>query len=1241
MKVLTRFITAPHRPIQVAIWLLLAAVLSVTVPAVADLAGPGALASTPVQQVAPLTIASEAPIVLADGAPAAGSAVTGSVDDPIELLPAYRWHDDLELPEDLGTADVAQGKSLITMMAQLTFTIAGAIWWVLLELMNFAMSMDVVSTFAGAINSFFATTYSGLSGVGIPALIGIFIALAAAVAASKGKLNDGVRMGISGLLVLGLLQTLGTAAVADRQSSATNTGASTSAPPAGTPAWLAVTGNEYVNDLAAEVSTLFGATAGITADVRGGGADGGLEAGGGATCSYYVQRLYSTYNAEMADRSKSTAAAMSMVSYMWQRSMYDTYTQAAFGIPGDGGRVACHQLERAAGISPSTQQAIAGSTVASSPYAGIATGPFTIVGDKKKNQASEMAWAVCKDSTTFNAGWDKIKHFEGAKGSDVCGKWWNDKGGAGLTEAVSGALGWSQYKHLIDDTIGKDPESARMAEVKTFVESYWGHNSGQRFMAGSTALLTAGLYGYAFGGPAIGVLLSQFVLLFMLILLPWSLIMLALPGKGGARNGTGLKLIRLTGMAFGGKLLFLVVLGVTLTLMSALFSLTMQGKPVSSYSAADTETLAAGLSLSPNMATFWSVLVPIATIVAMRFLLKGAGLGNLMGINGAMGFATAALKQGRDGKWASQKMGAAAAGSNGKSKIQGTLTKGKKALSSGAGKMGTRLTGSAKAGLAGRAINKEQADGRKQLDKDLAEKVVNGKMSTWEAKRHQRLRSRGENHGNGPLPDALATRVSRGELTHGAARRLHAAQVRRSIAETQHAAKRQGISGVDALDRAADRAREAAATPNESVNKPVHHAGQLKSAEAIEQDLTMRRAGLGVASANAKGETDWYRMNTEQLAVDGETLISNTRLDGSSDALTLAQTVAATAHARATVPEQLHGNLLVGRTGAPPVVLPSIDRSGHVALSARDLADPKVAVHMLSNPLNYLDPQVVERRPDEDDDTLHARLNLTMLETGLMDTQGNVADMLATLGIDRAKEGWEDQAVELALEMKSQGALKLIDRFYEVDPGQQDRINGATYQLVSTTPAILSGVDASGGTLANIVATANDSTRQAAEVDTSLERAMAQMDLAISTPRELDKATNALLEQVEMHVPAAMSAVLGVQLRSHALAKSVVGADFDVDAEHAALKAVLENERRNIAEHVARIKLTGTGSNRDELLSMAQSVRNGLRSLVEAQTTALDHAQLVVDKTNGSAVDALRSQLNNYIAPRAREEPTL
>lgn len=1253
MTAIARYLSAPGRTLQISIWVMLAAVLALIVPMSAT-ATP-TTSTVAVAQVQNAQAADDQVLAYANVPPVDSSALT--YDNPTALLPAYRWSSALALPSDLGVAELGPG-GFLTQIASMLFTIAGLVWWLLLMLMKLSLSMDLVTTFAGSINTVFASMYDGMFSSGLVWIIAVAAFLAAAMAAARGKLNEGIKTVVSCLLVLGLLQSLGSAAAADTTSAAGDNASTTYTAAKGTPAWLALQGNMYANDISSQLYTVFGATASITNGATSGSAGLSDEGSGGATCAYYMQRLYATYNDQAS--SSQAAPALTMVSFLWQRSVYDNYTQAAFAVNPDGARIACHQLENSAGVTPSQQRAIAGSDVAGSPYSGMGEGPFLQVGSTKEKQAATLAWAVCESDGKARSGWNELVHFSStAQADEACTQWWSDADGRGLGDvAGSDTLGWKSLAAVDRDTVGEngDADDPRMHEIQDVMYAYYGHNGPQRLISGVMALTTSGLYAWAFGGPAVGVMLSQFLLIFMMLILPWTLLMLAIPGKNGARGAVGKKMLKMTAMSFGGKMLFLVIMGVTLTMMSTLFNLLMSS--TQSSSAADTQVLAAGLSgWASGWSSVWGLIIPVVSIVAMKYLLKGMGMGNLMGLSGTLGFATAAVKQGTSGKMSfdASRM------------PQGGITGGAVKAGKSVGKSVNKLTAKAAAsgrstalGAARGAVNGERTrrllaatrldkDGqtvRPFLDQDLKKQLVEGRITAWSAARQQRARNNaGAPTEAGQLPAHLARAVADRRLSLSQAQGLHAAEIDYERTDAQARAQERAqleASKQSPIDAAAARLSVEAAHAESSV--PVHaHLDTIDAQQAFAR-LESARVDLPVIASGAADGVQWQTVHQERLSGEYERLLTSTRLDASTTPLNLDQTVAALAQARALVPEPLQSQVVMGSGGAPAMLASQLTAEGHLQLPAGVTITPEVALAVLGNTTNLLDPSVTSRRATESEDAWHTRVTLAKLDTGLLTPDGHEVDTLPLLGIDRAKANWQEEAVKLLADMQSRGAEEFVANLRTIGTVQQRRIEGTAYQVTdrAAAPDMVSSPQLRQGE-ATRVAT-NNSVHELADLVTRMSDLAGQLDISIVDKKEAGKIVSSLFNQLENTAPNVAGQALARRLEAQVASARLGGASTDaVEAQVRALSTQLNDElaalRNDVSRGIIDAKLAGDDSNVDEIVRLVGSVVDNLRQIASDNEKASGELARAITTNRQGVEEAMSGQLRQMRAEHRAAPP--
>ena len=243
-------------------------------------------------------------------------------------------------------------------------------------------------------------------------------------------------------------------------------------------------------------------------------------------------------------------------------------------------------------------------------------------------QQQMMNWAACKYVGTSEPGnsggwildpeWNAATGDGVGKGNAYCSFWWNE-----ITPA-NWKLNGQDFQW--DNDGGAIPcVSDGTCNIKTMYRALHGKNAGERLFAGLMALITSLLYFWLLGLLLVGVAISKIGLMVMLVFLPFTLFLLALPKwrvdpKRAQRNAMGLKLLKQT-FAFATST-------ATLQLLVAFLLITI------------------GLIrtiLAPfNLFGFTELLAPIAAFIIMQKLTKALGLGNLATPSGAMSLPLAA-----------------------------------------------------------------------------------------------------------------------------------------------------------------------------------------------------------------------------------------------------------------------------------------------------------------------------------------------------------------------------------------------------------------------------------------------------------------------------------------------------------------------------------------------------------------------------------------------------------------------
>jgi len=201
-------------------------------------------------------------------------------------------------------------------------------------------------------------------------------------------------------------------------------------------------------------------------------------------------------------------------------------------------------------------------------------------------------------------------------------------------EEVDRAVAAAASEAAQDEENPRDPVVAygTAKDAGKTVLSFKGHNGPQRLTLAILALITSVLYAYAIGFLALGTFFAKIGLVIMIMLLPGTLLMLAVPtarpaGDGGAQK-MGQKMLRMTAgfVLSHGMLSF--VLGMLLSVMLVL----------ESFVGGTGQGIGGG---------FVHGLIPITALFVVRAVLKAAGLGDIASAQGALGMPlSAALRAG-------------------------------------------------------------------------------------------------------------------------------------------------------------------------------------------------------------------------------------------------------------------------------------------------------------------------------------------------------------------------------------------------------------------------------------------------------------------------------------------------------------------------------------------------------------------------------------------------------------------
>jgi len=332
--------------------------------------------------------------------------------NPTSLLPAWRWGGATGLYQNLGVGDIFP-TGIFDFMGSLFFTIAGWLWFALLALINWALTLNIVAHAAGIINSGFRSLATAVVGNFI--LVAVVLVVAALVLVRlilRGAIPKIVSTILVVIIPLSTLWAL-TAAV-------TNSPAGSVAK--GSPGWVAVQGSHYVDIVAGELTTGFGTWSGGSSSSA-----LGVSNGQSPNCASYLAALYDQYyayangvkvasgvgnvNQSAWDQANSTvssqmnAASVSgvvAVSRLWESGFLVSWIDAQYGSLDQGQNMYCHQLEANAHISANEQKdlLVISGRYDGHNYSGLSLTLFTPIsiqsnGAKEDFESQMMGWNVC------------------------------------------------------------------------------------------------------------------------------------------------------------------------------------------------------------------------------------------------------------------------------------------------------------------------------------------------------------------------------------------------------------------------------------------------------------------------------------------------------------------------------------------------------------------------------------------------------------------------------------------------------------------------------------------------------------------------------------------------------------------------------------------------------------------------------------------------------------------------------
>lgn len=530
-------------------------------------------------------------------------------------LPAYRWNGNMSFHVNQGDSLTGAAKSAMDTVGGVFWAISGFMWSILLDVVRWATTTDLLSGGAKDVNGVAANVGNAvLSSGAIPSLI-LLIAVIVAVVAF-------LRRGIKGLSHVLISCIFLGGAFATTAAAATNS--------AGSPLWFTNLVSQDTGYLAGAIGTIAPKTTppGSTAS--------------NPNCQTYVNAL------TKADASGGIGPALSS---LWLQSYAYPWATAQFGSTKAAQRVYCHWLEwtNSEDVYGESYTAIAAGYPHASGnnifaqhdnarYGGI-YGPF--YWPSTPTQAM-FAWAMCKYT---GSGWQSPHEFYylsvkgmglqyaqndytwGQAAPTYCSGWYNKGYGIyGQSFGPPRSSTKNPFSYLatgshIANAVGGNLASGTAANANTHANSFFttwnGSNPMGVVLGGFVTMFVSLFFGIVIGSLALGTLIAQLIILVVMGLLPLLFLVLAVPsvrrhGLEIAKAGIGL---------FLAKAVFTLVISLFVLLTIVIDSILMN---------------VLGATSDPLATTLLMVLAPLVAFFVLHRLARMLGFGHIFSVRGAL-----------------------------------------------------------------------------------------------------------------------------------------------------------------------------------------------------------------------------------------------------------------------------------------------------------------------------------------------------------------------------------------------------------------------------------------------------------------------------------------------------------------------------------------------------------------------------------------------------------------------------
>jgi hypothetical protein len=525
-------------------------------------------------------------------------------DSPKNLLPAYRWDNfpfNVTPEGGLAGGALTQTKSIPSNLASIGFKISNVIWAIVLWMIDFAGSSDLILSMGQLIDNGYyavATTFLGENYKTEPVnsfafILMVFVFYTVFKRVIKGEnLMEIFRMVMTFFIVMSVMYFLATTTEGGDESNNIcnsqniNSNCVAYVPTKFTPAWIAYEGTSTLNSIAGAIVT----SPQIVKQVSSKNLLLPVGKENLYSCEQYVGYLYQSY--ELVGSSKESqgirvdsdgTTLSAQVSMLWQRAFLMLWSQANFGSASENAlQASCHYLEYHNGTTPQEQIEIGkiyGSTLSPNVYLqtkdsaeqGYGMYPWMACQTDKINPAWQMLFAYSENANTEGscASWRKngpdknFLHFSGVADVDkayTCAlinlKSASSFGDAGILYDCPKAVG------AVDKAFIDSPTAAKeLTNIRGTIMTYRGSDVLTRPTLGLASIVSAIGMGFVLGVVSLGTLAATFGLILMLIWLPVTLIMISNDSrKGKDSNGKGKKMLKFTISFMASKVVLMFAL---------------------------------------------------------------------------------------------------------------------------------------------------------------------------------------------------------------------------------------------------------------------------------------------------------------------------------------------------------------------------------------------------------------------------------------------------------------------------------------------------------------------------------------------------------------------------------------------------------------------------------------------------------------------------------------------------------